>query len=81
MERRFQPVEVKEPTIEEAIEILEGIKGRFEEHHGVTFTKEAIQAAASMSKRYVSDRFLPDKDIDVIDETASRKKIDLYKAP
>lgn len=81
LERRFQPVEVKEPTIEEAIEILEGIKGRFEEHHGVTFTKEAIQAAASMSKRYVSDRFLPDKAIDVIDETASRKKIDLYKAP
>ena len=81
LERRFQPVEVKEPTIEETVQILEGIKGRFEEHHGVTFTKEAIEAAASMSKRYVSDRFLPDKAIDVIDETASRKKMDLYRAP
>ena len=81
LERRFQPVEVKEATIEETVEILNGIKEKYEIHHGVTFTKEALQAAAAMSKRYVSDRFLPDKAIDVIDETASRKKMDLYKAP
>ena len=81
LERRFQPVEVKETTIEETVEILNGIKGRYETHHGVTFTEAALQAAAAMSKRYVSDRFLPDKAIDVIDETASRKKMNLYKAP
>lgn len=81
LERRFQPVEVKEPTIEETVEILEGIKGRFEEHHRVVFSKEALTAAASMSKRYISDRFLPDKAIDIIDETASRKKIGIYQAP
>lgn len=81
LERRFQPVEVKEATVEETVEILEGIKERYERHHGVTFTKEALQAAAAMSKRYVSDRFLPDKAIDIIDETASRKKMDLYRAP
>ncbi|MBE5955586.1 MAG: ATP-dependent Clp protease ATP-binding subunit [Lachnospiraceae bacterium] len=81
LERRFQPVEVKEMTIEETVEILKGIKAPYEMHHGVTFTEEALYAAAAMSKRYVSDRFLPDKAIDVIDETASRKKMDLYKAP
>ncbi len=81
LERRFQPVEVKEPNIEETIDILDGIKGRYEKHHGVIYTKEAIEAAASMSKRYVSDRFLPDKAIDVMDETASRKKMNLYHAP
>jgi len=81
LERRFQPVEVKETTIEETVEILEGIKGSYEQHHGVVFTKEALEAAAAMSKRYVSDRFLPDKAIDVIDEAASRKKMNLYKVP
>ena len=81
LERRFQPVEVKETTVEETVEILTGIKSRYESHHGVTFTMEALQAAAAMSKRYVSDRFLPDKAIDVIDETASRKKMSLYQAP
>ena len=81
LERRFQPVDVKEPSIPETVEILEGISGRFEEHHGVTYTKEALTAAASMSKRYISDRFLPDKAIDIMDETASRKKMELYKAP
>lgn len=75
LERRFQPVTVKEPTVEETMEILQGIRGRYEEHHGVSFTEEALQAAASLSKRYISDRFLPDKAIDVIDETAARKKL------
>ena len=81
LERRFQPVEVKEATVEETVEILKGIKSRYEEHHGVRFTDKALKAAAAMSKRYVSDRFLPDKAIDVIDETASRKKMNLYQAP
>ncbi|MCI5596963.1 MAG: ATP-dependent Clp protease ATP-binding subunit [Lachnospiraceae bacterium] len=81
LERRFQPVEVLEPTVEETVEILEGIKERFEIHHNVAYTKEALMAAASMSKRYVNDRFLPDKAIDVIDEAASRKKIGIYETP
>ena len=81
LERRFQPVEVKEPTIEETVEILQGIKGRYEEHHGIHFTDQALNAAAAMSKRYISDRFLPDKAIDIIDEAASRKKMNLFQAP
>lgn len=81
LERRFQPVEVKEPSIPETVEILKGISGKFEAHHGVSFTEEALEKAASMSKRYISDRFLPDKAIDIVDEAASRKKMELYKAP
>lgn len=81
LERRFQPVEVKEPSVEETVEILKGIKGQYETHHGIVFAEEALQTAASMAKRYISDRFLPDKAIDVIDETASRKKMNLYRAP
>jgi ATP-dependent Clp protease ATP-binding subunit ClpC len=81
LERRFQPVEVKEPTIEETVEILQGIKGKFESHHQVIFEDEALKTAAEMSKRYISDRFLPDKAIDVIDEAAARKKISQYTAP
>ena len=79
LERRFQPILVEEPTIEETIEILRGIKGRYEEHHKLEIAEEAIQSAAHLSARYVSDRFLPDKAIDLIDEAASRVR--MYKTP
>jgi len=79
LERRFQPVMVDEPTLDETIEILRGIKSAYEEHHKLHITDEAIQAAAHLSARYVPDRFLPDKAIDLIDESASRVR--MYKAP
>ncbi|WIV13835.1 ATP-dependent Clp protease ATP-binding subunit [Proteiniborus sp. MB09-C3] len=72
LERRFQPVLVEEPTVEETIEILKGIKGYYEEYHGVQISDEVIEAAARLSERYIADRFLPDKAIDVIDEAGSR---------
>jgi len=78
LERRFQPVMVDEPTVEETIQILRGLKSRYESHHGVTYTDEAIKAAAELAARYVSDRFLPDKAIDLIDEAGSRVR--LYKS-
>ena len=71
LERRFQPVTVEEPTKEETMEILQGIKQKYEEYHKVRITEEAIEAAVSMSARYINDRFLPDKAIDVLDEAAS----------
>lgn len=77
-ERRFQPVTVEEPSEEEAIAILNGLKDRYEQHHQVHYTAGAIQAAVELSKRYISDRFLPDKAIDVMDEAASKKKVGLY---
>jgi ATP-dependent Clp protease ATP-binding subunit ClpC len=79
LERRFQPVYVDEPTIEETIEILRGVKVLYEEHHKIPITDEAIQAAAHLSARYITDRYLPDKAIDVIDEAASRVR--MYKMP
>ncbi|MCR5746675.1 MAG: ATP-dependent Clp protease ATP-binding subunit [Lachnospiraceae bacterium] len=75
LERRFQPITVEEPNEDEAISILMGIKQKYEEHHGVTITPEAIMAAVKMSERYINDRFLPDKAIDVMDEAASKKRI------
>jgi len=75
LERRFQPIVVEEPSIEETIEILRGIKDRYEEHHKLVITDEALVAAAEMSARYISDRALPDKAIDLIDESASRVRI------
>ncbi len=75
LERRFQPVMVEEPTVEEAIEILKGIRPRYEEHHKLKISDAALVAAAELSARYVSDRFLPDKAIDLIDEAASRVRI------
>ena len=77
-ERRFQPVTVEEPSEEEAIAILNGLKDRYEQHHQVHYTAGAIQAAVELSERYISDRFLPDKSIDVMDEAASKKKVGLY---
>jgi ATP-dependent Clp protease ATP-binding subunit ClpC len=79
LERRFQPVNVDEPTIEETIEILRGVKSAYEEHHKLTISEEAIDAAAHLSARYVPDRFLPDKAIDLIDESSSRVR--MYKSP
>ena len=75
LERRFQPVLVEEPSVEETIEILRGIKERYEEHHKLIITDEAVKAAAELAARYVSDRFLPDKAIDLVDEAASRVRI------
>ena len=80
-ERRFQPVTVEEPTVEETIAILKGLKEKFEKHHHVKYTAAALEAAAALSKRYISDRFLPDKAIDVMDEAASRKKVGLFTMP
>ena len=75
LERRFQPIKVDEPTVEETVEILRGLKSRYEDHHGLDITDDAIQEAANLASRYITDRFLPDKGIDVIDEAASRVRI------
>lgn len=81
LERRFQPVLVEEPSVSDTIEILQGLKPKYEAHHGVTITDEAISSSAILSDRYVVDRFLPDKAIDLIDEAASRKKIFSFTTP
>jgi ATP-dependent Clp protease ATP-binding subunit ClpB len=81
LERRFQPVLVGEPDINDTIAILRGLKGRYEAHHGVSITDAAIVAAATLSERYIADRFLPDKAIDLIDEAASRLKIEIDSMP
>ena len=81
LERRFQPVKVGEPSVEDAVAILRGLKERYEVHHGVRIQDGAIIAAATMSDRYISDRFLPDKAVDLIDEAASRLKIELDSLP
>jgi ATP-dependent Clp protease ATP-binding subunit ClpC len=75
LERRFQPVLVEEPSVEETLEILKGIKERYEEHHQLIITEKALSAAATLSARYIPDRFLPDKAIDLVDEAASRVRI------
>ncbi|MBE2283102.1 MAG: ATP-dependent chaperone ClpB [Prosthecobacter sp.] len=81
LERRFQPVKVGEPTVEDTIAILRGLKERYEVHHGVRIQDGAIVAAATLSNRYITDRFLPDKAIDLVDEAASRIKIELDSMP
>jgi ATP-dependent Clp protease ATP-binding subunit ClpB len=81
LERRFQPVKVGEPSVEDTVAILRGLKDRYEVHHGVRIKDSAILAAASLSDRYISDRFLPDKAVDLIDEAASRLKIELDSLP
>ncbi|GHO42382.1 ATP-dependent chaperone ClpB [Ktedonospora formicarum] len=81
LERRFQPIMVEEPSVEDAISILRGLKQRYEAHHGVRITDSALVAAAVLSKRYITDRFLPDKAIDLIDEAASRKRVELDSTP
>ena len=81
LERRFQPVTVGEPTEEEAILILKGLRDRYEAHHKVKITDEAIESAVKLSSRYIADRFLPDKAIDLIDEASSRVRLKAYTAP
>ena len=81
LERRFQPILVKEPTVEDTIAILRGLKERYEVHHGVRIKDSAIIAAATLSNRYIADRFLPDKAVDLIDESASRLRIELDSMP
>jgi ATP-dependent Clp protease ATP-binding subunit ClpB len=81
LERRFQPVHVGEPTVEATIAILRGLKERYEAHHGVTITDDALVAAAALSHRYIADRFLPDKAIDLVDEAASRVSIEKSSKP
>jgi ATP-dependent Clp protease ATP-binding subunit ClpB len=81
LERRFQPVYVEEPSVEDAIAILRGLKERYEVHHGVRIQDAAIVAAAMLSQRYIADRFLPDKAIDLIDEAASRLRIEIDSMP
>jgi ATP-dependent Clp protease ATP-binding subunit ClpC len=75
LERRFQPIYVSEPSVEETIEILKGIKKNYEDHHRVVYTPAAVEAAATLSRRYVTERYLPDKAIDLIDESGSRRRI------
>ena len=80
-ERRLQPIPVEEPTVEETVEILKGLRDKYEAHHGVTITDEALTAAAELSHRYLTDRFLPDKAVDLIDEAASKLRIENYVRP
>jgi len=81
LERRFQPIYIDEPSVEETIEILKRLRDRYEAHHGVKITDEAIEAAAKLSARYITGRHLPDKAIDVMDEAAAHLKLDIYSLP
>lgn len=81
LERRFQPIMVEAPSTEETVEILKGLRDKYESHHGVRIPEESILAAVSLSDRYIMDRFLPDKAIDLIDEACSRVKLDSYNSP
>ncbi|HEX8229822.1 MAG TPA: AAA family ATPase [Chloroflexia bacterium] len=81
LERRFSPVYVDQPSVEESVQILLGLKPRYEQHHGLTITDEAVTAAVHLSERYISDRFLPDKAIDLMDEAASRVRLAVFNMP
>src|SRR5206468_3102684 len=81
LERRFQPIMVNQPDVEDTIAILRGLKEKYEVHHGVRITDSAIVAAATLSHRYITDRFLPDKAIDLIDEAASRLRMEVDSKP
>ncbi len=81
LERRFQPVFVGEPSVDDTIQILKGLRDKYEAHHGVKIADAALEAAATLSHRYIADRHLPDKAIDLIDEAASKLKMDIYRAP
>lgn len=81
LERRFQPIQVAEPSIALTIDILRGLRDRYEAHHRITITDSALTAAAQMADRYISDRFLPDKAIDLIDEAGARLRIRRMTAP
>jgi len=79
--RRFQPVVVQEPTVEDTVSILRGIKEKYELHHGVRISDSALVSAATLSHRYITDRFLPDKAIDLVDEAASRLRMEVDSKP
>src|SRR5699024_10226538 len=81
LERRFQRVQVDEPTVEDTIEILKGLRDRYEAHHSINISDEALESAAKLSHRYVSDRFLPDKAIDLIDEASSKVRLKRHTTP
>lgn len=81
LERRFQPIQVDEPSVEETVLIIKGLRDRYEAHHRVKITDEAVEAAAKLSDRYISDRFLPDKAIDLIDEAGSKVRLRSYTVP
>lgn len=81
LKRRFQPIYVQPPSLEETVRIIQGLRDRYEEHHGVEISEEAILEAVKLSDRYITDRFLPDKAIDLIDETGSRAKLQTYSLP
>src|SRR5439155_10615131 len=81
LERRFQQIRVDQPTTDETVQVLKGLRDRYEQHHKVEITDEALQAAAELADRYISDRFLPDKAIDLIDEAASRMRIKSMTSP
>src|SRR5437016_13776107 len=81
LERRFAPVYVDEPSVEDTIAILRGLKERYEAHHGVRIRDAALVAAATLSRRYIADRFLPDKAIDLVDEAASRLRMEIDSMP
>ena len=81
LERRFQPVQVPEPSVEHTIEILKGLRDRYEQHHRVSITDGALAAAAQLADRYINDRFLPDKAVDLIDEAGARMRIKRLTAP
>jgi ATP-dependent Clp protease ATP-binding subunit ClpC len=81
LERRFQPVMVEEPTEDQTVEILKGLRSTYENHHKVTITDEALEAAVHLSARYINDRFLPDKAIDLIDEAASKVRLTTFAEP
>src|SRR5881398_3054263 len=81
LERRFQPIFVGEPSVESTIAILRGLKERYEAHHGIRIRDAALVAAAVLSDRYISDRFLPDKAIDLVDEAASRLRMEIDSSP
>ena len=81
LERRFQPIQVNEPSVEDTVKILKGIRDKYEAHHNVKITDEAIETAAKLSNRYITDRYLPDKAIDLIDEASSKAKLKTYTEP
>ncbi len=81
LQRRFLPINLDEPTVNQSLQILRGIKGRLEAHHNVTITDSALVAAAKLSDRYIADRFLPDKAIDLIDEAAAELKMQIESEP
>src|SRR5699024_6591748 len=81
LERRFQPITVDEPSADEAVQILEGLRDRYEAHHRVKITDDAIDAAVKLSDRYITDRYLPDKAIDLIDEAASKVRLSSFTVP